>query len=125
MLTIAEVLKLTHAKREMFGIFFATFLDYFYRAGLKQRFLMVKEEPVKYENISIGKYAYIAGSVENLCRKYEVEFPKWVYKDKYFLKEPYFSLNAKGMLRVVLVIESPIEYRMRNVFVNDNTLTRV
>ena len=125
MLTVANVLKLTHENREMFGIFFSTFLDDFYRADLEQRFLMVREEPVKYDNIAIEKYAYTAGSVDNLCRSYGVEFPKWIYKNKYFLKEPYFSLDAKGMFRVVLLVESPIEYRMRNVFVTENTLMRV
>ncbi|MCD5413404.1 MAG: hypothetical protein LR001_00130 [Clostridiales bacterium] len=125
MITIKNVIKNTSHDKENFGVFFAMFLDSFYRATSDQKQLMVIDEPEEYENISSGKYAYISGVVEKLCRDSDIVFPNWVFKEKYFLKEPYFSLDSKGMLKLILLLESPIEFRMRNVFVNNNTLTRV
>lgn len=125
MITIKVVMKDSSADRENFGIFFAEFLDEFYRVGSKQKLLMVMDEPEEHSNISAGKYAYISGVVEKLCREHNLSFPNWIFKNKYFLSNPYFSLNAKGMLKLILLLESPIEFRIRNVFVSSNTLTRV
>ncbi|MGV8145237.1 MAG: hypothetical protein ACLKAK_00555 [Alkaliphilus sp.] len=122
---IKNVIKNTSHDKENFGVFFAMFLDSFYRATSDQKQLMVIDEPEEYENISLGKYAYISGVVEKLCRDSDIVFPDWVLKEKYFLKEPYFSMDSKEMLKLILLLESPIEFRMRNVFVNSNTLTRV
>jgi len=49
----------------------------------------------------------------------------WVFKEKYFLKEPMFALNAKGDLRTILLVESPNEFLVRNIFVSNNCLQRV
>jgi len=63
--------------------------------------------------------------VEKLCNDSELEPPAWVFKEKYFLKDPMFALDAKGMLRLVLLVESPNEFVVRNIFVTENCLQRV
>lgn len=103
------------------------FLDYFYHSDRSQeeRFSLVKDEPEEYNNISQKDYAFLAGVAHKLCREYGIRPPEWVIKDKYFLDSPYFSGEAKGNLRLVLLVESPVEFRMRNIFTSENTLVRV
>ncbi|RJO61152.1 hypothetical protein C4544_03620 [candidate division WS5 bacterium] len=67
----------------------------------------------------------MSGAVEKLCNDSELEPPAWVFKEKYFLKDPMFALDAKGMLRLVLLVESPNEFVVRNIFVTENCLQRV
>jgi hypothetical protein len=121
--TVSEVVKQT-AKGQKFELLWGDFLDEFYRSGKEKKMDMVKDEPEHFDNIQAETYAFIAGAVEKLCNDAELEPPAWVFKDKYFLREPYFALNAKGMLRVVLLVESPNEFVVRNVFVSENCLTR-
>ena len=60
---------------------------------------MVKDEP-EYFTISQQTYALLAGAVEKLCNDSELE-----------------ALDAEGMLRLVLLVESPNEFVVRNIFV--------
>jgi hypothetical protein len=39
---------------------------------------------------------------------------------KYNLQSPWFPEIAKGDLRIILIRESPNEYRFRNIFVSAN-----
>mgnify|MGYP000111893959 CR=1 FL=1 len=103
------------------------FLDYFYSSDrtTEERFNLVLHEPIIYDALTKKDYAFLAGTVHKVCHDYHVRPPEWVIKDDYFLERPYFSVNAKGNLRLVLLIESPPEFRMRNIFTSENTLDRV
>jgi hypothetical protein len=128
--TIKEVIELTakntNPKVNMW-IYFGDFLDHFYSESrtTKERFELVREEPEQFENIEERDYAFISGAVQKICSDYEVEIPEWVFKEKYFLTYPYFALDAQNELRLVLLAESPFEFRMRNIFTTANTLDRV
>jgi hypothetical protein len=123
-MTIAEVIKNTSNTVGDYNILFNDFLDEFYRSGRDTKAALVKDEPEVFGNIPIQKYAFIAGSVEKLCNDSGLEPPEWVFKENYFLKDPMFALNAKGNLRVVLLVESPNEFVVRNIFVSENCLQR-
>ncbi|MDD2247717.1 MAG: hypothetical protein PHC39_11730 [Proteiniphilum sp.] len=107
------------------NIFFGNFLDEFYAADYEDKKKMVFEEPLYYKVIPHSSYAYIAAMVDFLCNKYELEKPQWIFKDRYYLKDPYFTHDFKGDMRIILLIESPLEFKIRNVFVSENALTRV
>lgn len=124
-MTVAEVVKWTCENIDEFEIFFGDFLDEFYRSSETKRIEMVKDEPESFENVPLQTYAFLAGAVEKLCNDSELEPPDWVFKEKYFLKDPMFALDAKGMLRLVLLVESPNEFVVRNIFVTENCLQRV
>jgi len=108
-----------------FEIHLGNFLDEFYRSDKTVKIDMVKSEPEYFEAISLQTYAFLAGAVEKLCNDSDLETPDWVFKGKYFLKDPMFALDAKGMLRLVLLVESPNEFVVRNIFVTENCLQRV
>lgn len=104
------------------------FLDYFYSdvRTSEERLSLVSDEPQEgCTKLSDKDYAFIAGLVHKISFDYAFKPPEWVIKDIYFLKEPYFSNNAKGKLRLVLLVESPYEFRMRNIFTSANSLDRV
>lgn len=86
---------------------------------------MVSDEPVSNPALQDHHYAHLAGMVEYLCNRTLIKKPKWIFKDKYFLKEPYFSEDAKGKLRLVFLQESPQELKARNYFASANTFYRV
>jgi hypothetical protein len=100
---------------------FSNWLDMVYSELIKPDF---SEEP-NFENISIERQAYWASVAHFLSTKLNIKPPLWVFKKKYSLYNPYFLNNAKGSMQFILLFESPIEFRMRNVFVSANALTRV
>lgn len=124
MRTLKQVFDEVH-KRNPFNICFGDFLDEFYRADPEMRNQMIKEEPSRYDTIERVAYVYAAASAHKLANDFGLHVPEWVFDRYYFLKEPYFSMNAKGSLRLLLLYESPAEFKFRNMFEMENTLHRV
>ncbi len=124
-MTILQLLRNSKKDLENFELFFSEFLDEFYRNDINKKKKMVANAPEFFEEIPIEKYAFIAGAVEKICNDSNITPPEWVYNKTYFLKDPYFAMNAKGHLRLFLLFESPNEFLVRNVFVPSNALIRV
>ncbi len=68
--------------------------------------------------------AYLAGVVEELCRRDNIRIPKWVNEDKYFLSRPMFGGGLEN-IKSFLIVESPVGFRRRNIFVSKNAIVRV
>jgi hypothetical protein len=68
--------------------------------------------------------AYLAAVTETLCREAGLTFPDWTQKPDYFLKEPWFAGHLEN-LKAILLVESPIPFRRRNLFVSANALSRI
>ena len=130
MYTIKEIFRMTSANAEEkvnLWTYLGDFLDFFYskERTTDERYQLILEEPETFDNIEATTYAFLAGAVHKISMDYGVQRPAWVMKEKYFLEKPYFSLNAKGNLRLVLLAESPIPFRMRHIFTSENTLDRI
>ena len=78
-------------------------------------------------DLPIERIAYFVSSLEWICDHLSQETvkPLWFYDEKFFLKTPLFAMNAQGILRLVLMIESPVEFKMRNIYVSKNVLERM
>ncbi len=124
-MTMADVVKLTSRNIDDFEIHLGNFLDEFYRSSEAVKNDMVKAEPEYFKTISQQTYAFLAGTVEKLCNDSSIEPPGWIFKDEYVLKDPMFAMDAKGTFRLYLLVESPIEFVVRNIFVTENCLQRV
>ena len=61
--------------------------------------------------------------VEELCYRYGIDVPEWVNDEDYFLSEPYF-VGGLESIKPFLLIESPLSFRIRNIFVSSNVLER-
>lgn len=101
----------------------ANFIDEFNRSSREKKQKMVEEFPFK--GIKNKKYAaYIAAMVEELCFTNNIDIPEWVFDKKYSLKEPFF-VGGLESIKAFLIVESPLPFRRRNIFVSENVLKRV
>jgi hypothetical protein len=103
----------------------SNYLDFFYHADQETRQVSVNEEPSCNDNISRENYAYVAAMVEKLCTDYSLQYPQWIFKGDYFLRDPWFPDYVKGRARIYLMLYAPIEFLRRNLYVSENVLTRV
>ena len=85
----------------------------------------IEDSILELENINDVQKALMAATVDQLCNEVKMDRPDWVYDPSTFLKKPYFAMNAKGNLRLILLQESPRWFRSRNLFVSANCLERV
>ena len=84
---------------------------------------MLKEKPNYNNDVPIEIQAFIAASVDYLYD--ETKKPKWIRDTKYILAAPFFPSALKGEIRAVMLIESPVEFKVRNIYVMADVLKRV
>ena len=69
------------------------------------------------------KDAVLAGTIETLCDEMDIEIPEWL-ENVPPCREPCF-LSRVEALKTFSIVESPVHFRIRKVFVGDNFLFRV
>lgn len=114
-----ECLQQIHADTSRFQHLVNAFIDEFRHASPPERALLVAD-PI----LESGPYeGLLAGVVSALCRETETPGPAWL--ETISSPEPFFAFPAKSFaLRVRLMFESPAPFRIRNVFVPANYLSR-
>jgi len=122
MMTLASVVN-DVSSGESFPVALGNFLDAFYLAPDEATF---RDEPV-HVSVQIARSlemdAYLAATAERLARLNKLNIPTWVYEPERYLHVPSFGSDAAA-LRATLLLESPPEFRARNIFVTGNVLTR-
>jgi hypothetical protein len=122
--TLSEVADLA-AEGDSFDRCLANFLDGFYSAptsaALLDRPLLLAPQ---IGEIGRVQDAYLAATADELARRFKLPCPDWTMADGRFLHRPWFA-SPLAALRAVLILESPIAFRARNLFVSDNALSRV
>ena len=111
-------------ERYTYSLMIGNFLDSFYSKYNtdENRKRVIQEKPT-FKDESMG--AYMAAMVELLCEWYNFECPAWIFKEVYYLTEPWYPGGIKGEeLRALLREESPRPFKERNLFVSDNAITR-
>lgn len=68
--------------------------------------------------------AFLAAQVEFLCHRAGVPPPRWTRDPAYVLDEPWFSTPGKR-LRAHLLLDTPDEFRNRNVFTTSEVVFAV
>ncbi len=97
---------------------FMDFVDEF-RNTLDYRLLLLPPP----QDLSLRLKELLSAIVLQLCKKQEIDPPTWALK-KRGMKKPWFVSNMES-LKALAIIESPICFRERNIFVHSNFLERV
>jgi hypothetical protein len=102
-----------------FGRAIAEFLDEFY-ANPAKRQAMVADEPAR-----VGRFedAYLGAVAEHLARRWDLQIPAWVDQPHRFLDRAYFAGGLES-LKAILLAESPLAFRKRQIFVEAEPLRR-
>ena len=110
-----------------FSLSLRGFLDVFYscKDDKEKMSSLIKREPKIYKNVPDYRYAMCAAAANKLANDYGLKVPSWVWKDRYYMKEMYFSGINKGRLRIYNMLYSPAEFKHRGLFVDENILLRV
>ena len=87
----------------------------------QERGALVSEPPVPTGQPETD--AYLAALAESLCREFGMCPPAWTEEPSYYLKRPWFAGGLES-LKAILLAESPVAFRRRNLFVSANALSR-
>lgn len=99
------------------------FLDAFYRDPEAR---MLTDEPKSLAGLGEDGEAYdayLAAVAERLARTYRLGIPGWVFGANRYLHRPVFGTESAAM-RATLLLESPPEFRSRNIVVTANAIDR-
>lgn len=90
----------------------------------EQKLALVHEAPEWIESADYAETnAYLASVAEALCREASLPPPDWTESPRCFLKRPWFAGGLES-LKAILLAESPVAFRRRNLFVSANALSR-
>jgi hypothetical protein len=117
MITLKETKQKMLADSRWWKLYFYDFVDEFRRS----RDLLVIAEPFELSDEKMD--ALLASTIEKLCDELSLEIPVWI-KQIPPCKEPYFVSGLEN-LKAVSIVQSPLKFKRRNVFVTENFLFRV
>ena len=80
------------------------------------------KEPVEFTNDVAS--AFYAGVVVELANEQNMAVPQWVFQKKYYLSEPAFLTELRGEYKIFVALETPLAFKVRNIFVGADTLFR-
>jgi len=109
---------------EHFSLGFRDFLDGFYENPHASK---LAEEPRHLMEILHDEGyadAYLAALAEHLAGRYRFPVPAWCRNPERSLKEPKFAFETPEG-RMFLLVESPTAFRVRNIFISADGLSRV
>ena len=117
MITLRDTKKKMHQDAEWWQIHLANFVDDF--RYYKDPQAMV--EP--FERSDERMDALLASTAESLCDEIGIQPPDWL-KSIPACHDPYFVGEIQN-LKSISIVESPLRFRLRKIFVLENFLSRV
>ncbi len=111
------------SSKQEFGYALRDYLDRFREAP--DAALLTDEPPLMESRLQDGGVAdaYLAAAAAWMCHQHGFAAPAWAQESKRVLDQPFFAAKTHG-LRMILLQESPAEFRVRNLFVSANALSR-
>jgi hypothetical protein len=117
MITLRETKERIEREPQWWQIHLANFIDDFRRS----RDPAALADPFERNNEKID--AVLASTAESLCDEVGLKPPLWL-SEVPECAEPYF-VSGMERLKAITIVESPLRFRMRKVFVLENFLSRV
>jgi hypothetical protein len=121
--TAGDTLRLIDAGTEPW-LAFGQFLDDWRRTDREKRLELVNSPPGPASGVNNRWAALIAAAVDWLCAQDGLQVPAWTASREYSLSEPWF-LYPGWRLRAWQLFETPVAFRVRNIFGGDRILDRV
>ncbi|CAN5311589.1 hypothetical protein BH20ACI1_BH20ACI1_32660 [soil metagenome] len=117
MITIRETKEKMNADKTWWKVYFYDFVDDFrYHKNLE-----AVSQPFVFDNNKFD--ALLASTVEALCAEMKLKTPDWT-KDVPACEKPFFVAGFEN-LKATAIVESPLPFRIRKVFVTSSFLHRV
>lgn len=117
MITIKETKEKISADKKWWKVYFYDFVDDF----RYHRNLAAVSEPFIFENDKFD--ALLASTIETLCEEFNLQIPQWTKKVP-ACDAPFFVAGFES-LKATAIVESPLHFRIRKVFVTNSFLHRV
>lgn len=117
MITVKETREKIANDQEWWAIHLMNFVDDFRRSRNPRAI----EAP--FRQIDQKMDALVAATVESLCDELGLEPPQWLEQIPE-CEEPWF-VSGLERLKAITIVQSPLRFRMRKVFVLENFLSRV
>jgi hypothetical protein len=105
---------------ERFDPLLREFLDTFYGNNSDMMTRAIGGTPARIDPIHD---AYLAAVAEHLALRFKLPVPQWVEEPHRFLAKPFFA-GGLETLKAILLVESPLAFRRRQIFVSANALSR-
>ena len=121
--TLREVSEVAASAGGEFGFALKDFLDGFYTCP--NAVDLADAPPLLADALPDGARldAYLGAVAEHLSREHRWPIPDWTREPSRFLTTPWFGMQSHGG-RMILLEESPTAFRIRNIFVSGNALSR-
>ena len=116
-MTVKETREKIANDRKWWAIHLMNFVDDFRRSKDRRAI----EEPFRRRERKMD--ALVAATVESLCDELAIEPPQWL-EEIPECEEPWF-VSGLEKLKAITIVQSPLRFRMRKIFVLENFLSRV
>ena len=116
MMTLKETQQKMLADSHWWKLHFYDFVDEF----RQERAPEMIAEPFESSDEKID--ALLASTVEKLCAELKMPIPEWIKKIP-ACREPFFVSGIEN-LKAAAIVQSPLNFKIRNVFVSENFLVR-
>jgi hypothetical protein len=118
--TLSEIAHRASDRTRAFDMSVREFLDAWQTMTPQQRTDALAAEPLRLDLI---KDAYLAALAEHLALSEGHRAPAWAEEADRFLNEPFFAGGLES-LKATLLVESPLAFRRRLIFISANALSR-
>ena len=119
--TLVEVAEAARVGNQDFRIALAGFLDSFYTDPSRRQQRMIDAEP-PLTGVQVTD-AYLGAVGEHLARRWGRVIPPWTDDPRRMLDQPVFAGGIEA-LKAMLLVQSPLAFRRRMIFVEHEPLRR-
>lgn len=118
--TISEIAQRSAAGFQEFDPAVREFLDEWQLMSPDRGRAALEAEPQRLGGV---KDAYLAALAEHVALSERLPVPQWTEEPDRFLSEPFFAGGLES-LKAILLVESPLAFRRRLIFISANGLSR-
>ena len=118
--SIEEIARRTTGNELAFDVGVREFIDAWQSLRTEQKKAALTAEP---RRIGRVKDAYLAALAEHLALSDRISVPAWTEQPDRFLSEPFFAGGLES-LKAILLVESPLAFRRRLIFISADGLSR-